>query len=370
MKNYLPLLRYEPVTHKRIPDPSEEPELDYDEEAYWNSEIGKRHTEMLSLFKSYPDSPMDPAVVNYWKAIGLKKELFDNDRDDGMFSYSVFTPIDIKPDKKYALIYFSHGGGVFNNLAETYGFNTQAAAEKYIIVYPNNGGRSNNNVDEEFDRIIKEIKKKGYPIDPERIYCVGFSSGSDASAVAACTYPEQVAAVGILPGGQPFKDLKFYTGSDYYASTKGFRIPGIFVGGSVDIASYPAPWVLDHERKPHRAENLNLWMRDIAQLKNYTPLTLESIEEKLRNPADEFEKEFGLSFDKTFSFHVQGVDWIGGDYYGQDDVVVMRLIRAIGLPHVVWESQANIVWDYIKHFRRDQNTGESIYDTVACWGER
>lgn len=369
MQTWLPLLRYD-ENGRRIPDPSEEAELPFDEAGYAASEIGVRQAEMLSIFKQYSDDPMNPAVVKYWEERGLKKELFEQDHDGGMFSYSVFTPLCIKPSKKYALIYFSHGGGVFNNQAETYGFNTLAPVEKYIIVYPNNGGRSNNNIDTEFPRIIEELKKQNRPIDWERVYCVGFSSGSDASAVAACTCPELAAAVGILPGGQPFKDLKFYTGPEYYETSKGYRIPGVFVGGTMDIACYPAPWILDNERKPHRAENLNLWMRDMAQLANYKPLTLEDIEEKLKNPADQFEAQFGLTFEKTYTFHAQGVDWLGGDFYGTDGAPVMRCIRAKGLPHVVWESQANIVWDYLKHFRRDLETGESIYDPVACWGER
>lgn len=370
MQTWLPLLRYDPVTKKRIPDPSEEEELPFDEQAYADSEIGRRQAEMLAIFKQYPDDPMNPAVVKYWADRGLKKELFDNDRDDGMFSYSVFTPLDMKPGKKYAVIYFSHGGGVFNNQAETYGFNTLAPVERYIIVYPNNGGRSNNNIDTEFPRVMGELKKKGYPVDWERVYCVGFSSGSDASAVAACTCPELCAAVAIMPGGQPFKDLKFYTGADYYASSKGYRIPGIYIGGTTDVACYPAPWILDGERKPHRAENLNLWMRDMAQLRNYKPITLGDIEAKLKAPADPFEAEFGLTLEKTFTFTVQGVDWLGGDLYGTDGAPVMRYVRAKGLPHVVWESQANIVWDYLKHFRRNPETGESIYDPIACWGEK
>ncbi len=369
MQTWLPLLRYD-ENGKRIPDPSEEEELPYDEEAFAASEIGIRHAEMLSLYEAYPDDPMNPAVVSYWEERGLKKELYDYDRDDGMFSFSVFTPLCVKPGKKYALIYFSHGGGVFNNLAETYGFNTLAPVEKYIICYPNNGGRSNNNIDTEFPRVLDAIKDLGYPVDWERVYCVGFSSGSDASAVAACTCPERAAAIGVLPGGQPFKDLKFYTGPEYYASTKGMRIPGVFVGGTMDVASYPAPWILDHDRKPYRAENLNIWMRDIAQISSYRPITLEDIEAKMTSPEDRFEAQFGLDFDKTYTFRAEGVDWLGGDYYGTDGAPVMRIIRAEGLPHVVWESQANIVWDYIKHFRRDPETGESIYDPVVCWGER
>ena len=66
----------------------------------------------------------------------------------------------------------------------------------------------------------------------------------------------------------------------------------------------------------------------------------------------------------------EGVDWLGGEFYGKDGAPVMRYARAIGIPHVVWSSQANLAWDYLKHFRRDQDTGESIYDPVICWGER
>ena len=94
------------------------------------------------------------------------------------------------------------------------------------------------------------------------------------------------------------------------------------------------------------------------------------MEELLANSQDPVEREFGLEFDISYSFHVQGVDWLGGEFYGKDGAPVMRYARAIGIPHVVWSSQANLAWDYLKHFRRDQDTGESIYDPVICWGER
>lgn len=370
MKNWIPILRYDEVTKKRIPDPEEENELEYDEEAFAKTDIGIQRAKNLELYTKHSDEPMHPEVIAHWEKLGLKKELFERERDDAKYEFSVFTPLDMNPEKKYAMIYFSHGGGVTINLAETYGFNTLAAVEKYIVVYPNNGGRSNNEVDTEFPRIMNELKKMGYPIDWERVYCAGFSSGSEASVCAACTCPEMVAAVAVLPGGQPFKDLKFHTGPEYYASTKGLRIPGIFIGGTADVASYPAPWVLENRRKEHRAENLDIWMREIGQIRNYKKLTLEDIEEKLRSGKDEIEREFGLTFDRTYRFHVQGADWLGGEYYGEDGAPVMRYARAIGVPHIVWESQANLAWDYLKHFRRDQKTGESIYDPVVCWGEK
>ncbi|MDR1801451.1 MAG: hypothetical protein LBQ95_06405 [Lachnospiraceae bacterium] len=386
MKNYVPELKYETVVHKEIVRrrivPPGMMELPFDEPSFNLTEIGRRRREFVALFDSYADKPLHPDLLRYWANKGLKKELFDADHDDAKYAYSVFTPLDIDPEKKYALIYYSHGGGHNIEMAEIYGFNELAAIEKYIIVYPQNGGRSNDEVDTEFGRIMGELKKKGYPIDWERVYTAGFSSGSDAAISAACTYPDMVAAVSAMTGGNVFTQKRFYTGPEYYASTKGLRIPCFFCGGTVDRSNFPAPWILDHEgilgspgdhgvpKMEYAVENLNIWLREIGKIKNYTPLTLDGIKDLLRNSDDPVEKESGLIFDKTFSFTAQGTNWIGGDYYGDDGAPAVRYVRAYGIPHVIWESEANVVWDYLKHFRRDLNTGESIYDPVVCWGER
>ena len=125
MKNWLPLLRYDPVTKKRIPDPEEENELPYDEKAFACTQIGREIAKNQKIFQLYGDDPMNPELVRYWAERGLKKELFDQERDEGKYAYSVFTPLSMDPQKKYAVIYVSHGGGVTIELAETYGFNTR-----------------------------------------------------------------------------------------------------------------------------------------------------------------------------------------------------------------------------------------------------
>jgi hypothetical protein len=111
-------------------------------------------------------------------------------------------------------------------------------------------------------------------------------------------------------------------------------------------------------------------MREIAKASGRAKISLEDIYDLLQNSSDPAEREFGLKFDRAYAFRAQGADWLGGDFYGSDGAPVMRFARAIGVPHIVWESQANIAWDYLKHFRRDLKTGESIYDAVSCWGER
>lgn len=384
MKNHIPKLIYETATYEYITKMKRNPPglgpIPYDEEAFRKTDIGQRRDEMLTIFNVYMDEPMHPNVLRYWAEKGLKKELFDNNGKSGFdekYQYSVFTPLDMDNSKKYALIYFSHGGGQTIEWAENYGVNTLAAREKYIVVYAQNGGRSNDASEKEFGRIIGELKKKDYPIDWERVYAVGFSSGCEASARIATAYPDVVAAVGCMPDGIPFKNLNFATDDAAVANMKKYRIPGIFIGGTVDKGNFPAQWMniyfgseMPVGSPADAVESLNVWMRDVAKIENFTHLTYDGVMDLLNHSENPVEKEFGMRFHKTYSFRAQGTDWIGGEFYGANGVPVMRYARACGIPHMVWESQANLVWDYIKHFRRDTETGESIYDPVACWGER
>ncbi len=384
MKNYIPPLIYETVIYEEVTKRKKENEgltpVVYDEATFKHTDIGYRRDEMQILFQVYKDDPMNQNVVRYWAKKGLKKEVFDNEGKygfDALYEYSVFTPLDMDPQKKYALVYVCHGGGQCIEWAENYGFNTLAATEKYIVVYAQNGGRSHDGVETEFPRIMEELRKKGYPIDWERVYTVGFSSGSNAAAVCACNCPDIVAAVGCMPDGIPFESMEFYTGSEYYECVKNRRIPGIFIGGTADRGAFPAPWMKDYTGNglncgtvENALENLNIWMRDLAKIPSAQQLTRASITDKFENGENPAEREFGMKFDRTYEFRTQGTDWLGGEFYGTDGAPVMRWARAKGVPHMVWESQANIVWDYLKHFHRNPRTGESIYDPFVCWGER
>lgn len=384
MKNYVPELIYETVTYEYITKIRRHPAglgpIPYDEESFRQTDIGQRRDEMLAMYSTYGDDPMHPNVLRYWAQRGLKKELFDNGGKYGFEApneYSVFTPLDMDSGKKYALVYFSHGGGQPIEWAEHYGFNTLAARERYIVVYAQNGGRSNDTAQKEFGRILSALKQKGYPIDWERVYAVGFSSGCEASTRIAAAYPEVVAAVGCMPDGIPFKNVDFTPNDPVLCNMKKYRIPGIFIGGTVDKGDFPAKWMniyhgseLPVGSPADAVESLNAWLRDIAKVENFEPLTYDGIMERLNHAEDPVEREFGIRFHRTYGFRVQGTDWTGGEFYGGEGVPVMRWARARNVPHMVWESQSNLVWDYLKHFRRDTKTGESLYDPVVCWGER
>jgi hypothetical protein len=335
---------------------------DFDQEKFEASEAGRNIAQMQEIFNKYPDDEMHSEVVKYWRDHGVKKELFDADVDNGEGKYAVFTPIDMDCGKKYALVYDSHGGMSPINRYETSGFPMLAGCEKIIVVCPWNRGPSNDEVETEFPRIIGEILKKGYPLDEERIYATGYSAGSDATGVLACAWPEMIAAVSPNPGGNLFAKGRWYLNEGSYAKNLALRMPIICVGGTLDGGDrYPFS-------EEEHFKNFNIWMQFIAKVSGYKKMSLAKSKELVEHSPDPAKKAFGLDFHNTFVTHIEGIDWFAGEYYGDGGYPVARFITGSGLPHAQTKYHAPIIWDFIKHFRRDRKTGGSIYTPVVIDG--
>jgi hypothetical protein len=334
----------------------------FDQERFDVTEPGRNIKEMQGIYRMYPDDEMHPEVLKYWQNHGIKKELYDADIEDGVGKYSVFTPLDLDRSKKYALIYDSHGGMVPINWHETDGFPMLAGKEKVIVVCPWNRGPSNDEVHLEFPRIINELLKKGYPLDERRIYAVGYSSGSDATGVLACVWPEMIAAVSPDPGGNLFAKGRWYMDESSYEKNRNLRMPLICVGGTLDGGDrYP------FSEEEHFA-NFNIWMETIVKIPGYEKMNLAKSRELVENLTDPAKKAFGLNFHNTFLTHMEGIDWFGGEYFSEGKYPIARFIMGEGLPHAQTKYHAPIIWDFIKHFSRDRETGDSIYTPVVIDG--
>jgi hypothetical protein len=334
----------------------------FDQESFDRSEAGKNITAMQEIYNKYPDHEMHPEVIKYWEVRGLRKELYDTELDDGEGKYAVFTPLDMDSHKKYALVYDSHGGMCPINKYETGGFPMLAGKEKFICVCPWNRGPSNDKVYEEFPRIINEILKNGYPVDESRIYATGYSAGSDATGALTCTWPEMIAAVSPNPGGNLFAKGRWYRDESSYEKNRNLRMPLICVGGTMDGG----------DRYPFTQEehftNFNIWMQTIVKVPEYEKMTLVKSRELAEYSSDPAKKAFGFNFQHTFVIHMEGIDWFGGEYHGESGYPLARFITGDGLPHAQTKYYAPVVWDFMKHFRRDRKTGESIYSPVAIDG--
>ena len=328
----------------------------FDQAEFDASLAGRNAARMQALYSRYADDEMHPDVVAYWRTAGLRKELFDEDTDG---KYSVFTPLDLEGDRLLPLVYVSHGGMEPINKTETNGFPLLAGRHGFICVCPWNGGPSNDAVESEFSRILQQLLDRGYPIDLQRIYAVGYSAGSDATGVLACAYPDILAAVSPDPGGNLFAKGRWYADPESYRKNLAQRLPMIAVGGTMDGGDrYPLT-------EPHHLENFDIWMRDIVHVPNRSSLSLAESRRLVEASDDPTKRAFGFDFDRTFSARLEDREWLFGDYVDEAGTAIARFATGVGLPHAQTAVHAPIIWDFIRHFARDRETGNSVYTPVV-----
>lgn len=354
-------IRVSAPPHGKRGSDGEPPVSGWSKEQFEHSECGRNIEKYFKLFYQYPDET-DPFIYKYWAGKGIKKELFDADKNDGVNKYSVFSPIDVEKGKKYPVLYYSHGGMRPIYEAEFTGFNQLIPIEKFIAVYPNNGGPSNEDVITEFPRIIKELEIKGYPIDRRRIYASGFSSGSDATESIATCWPEMVAAVSPSPGSNAMRNSFLRGGKQFYEKNLDLQVPFICVGGTADFGDkYPFS-------VQECYDNYNIWMEVVAKVANFSHLTMEKSQRLAVTSDDPSIKACGLEFQRTYIEHFEGTDWYFGEFFDKGGIVVARYVMGNGVPHRTTGSHAEVVWDFLKHFSRNENSKEIVFTPLIVGG--
>jgi hypothetical protein len=333
----------------------------FDQQAFDASRVGRAIAQMKDIYNRHPDDGMHPEVLRHWASRGVRKELFDANTDG---RYSVFTPLDFDSAQRYPLVYASHGGLEPINRAETNGWAELSGREHVIVVYPWNGGPSNDLVQSEFVRILDALLAKGYPVDLGRVYAVGYSAGSDATGVLACVYPDWLAGVSPSPGGNLFAKGRWYADPESYAKNEPFRLPVVCVAGTMDGGDVYPLATQEH------LDNFSIWMTCVAKVRDFEPLTLACSRALVKAGDDLAKRVFGFPFHRTFRFEREGLEWVGGDFFGADETVVARFVAGVGLPHAETATHSALVWDFLRHFSRDQETGASRYAPVALDGGR
>jgi hypothetical protein len=310
------------------------------------SESNLSYLENRKLFSMYVNE-MDQGVLSYWESYGVRKELFDQDWCNGKYKYSVHSPMDMDFNKRYPLLYCSHGGNGTPFEAETIGFSKLIKSEQFIAVYPFNGGYSNEEAVKEFERIIGELIKKNYPIDLAKVYVYGYSSGSDASESIATMWPELVAAVAPCPGSNAMYNSLCRKTSLSYEKCLRYQVPMVCVGGTMDFGDcYPFP---DEECY----ENFNIWAGKIARVHDYKNMSLSQAKTLIGSTTDASKKVVGLNFDHTWIETWEGRSWYFGDFYDVNQQPVIRFILGDGIPHITSGIHATLVYDWLRKWSRD-----------------
>jgi len=324
-------------------------------EAFDMSTSGLAAERRMNKNRIYEEDEFNPVYIRQLTEMGVKKEVFDADHDDGKFRYNVHTPLDMKEDELLPLFYFSHGGMGTPFQAENWGFSELIAKERFIAVYANNGGFSNENTDTEFPRILQVMIDSGYPIDQSRVYAFGFSSGSDATETAATLWPEKIAACVPAPGSNAMYNSLCRLTEEAYEKCLPLQMPCLFLGGTADFGDrWPFP---DEEC----FENFNIWAEKICKVADYTPMTLEESKKIIETSADRSERAAGLRFPTTSTFELEDRQWYVGEYPDAVGRTILKVILAEGLPHVITDAHAPLAWEFVRHWSRDPETGTLTY---------
>lgn len=332
----------------------------FDQDAFEHSISGRTAEKNRELIEKYKDE-MDPGVLSYWEKHGVMKELFDAKINDGKGKYSVHTPLHMIPGRRYPLLYFSHGGFQTPFQAETAGFSKLIEAEQFIAVYPFNGGYSNEDAVTEFKRITDALRAIDYPIDWTRVYAAGFSSGSDATESIATQWPELIAACAPCPGSNAMYNSLCRITKEAYEKCSQYQVPLICVGGDKDFGdTYPFP---DAECY----ENFNIWMNEICRVDHWQNISFEQGKEiVLKNEG--IEKMIGVPFQKKWVENFEERNWYFGQQMDAQGRPIVQFVCGEGVPHVMTGCFASVVWEALKHWSRNPETGELVYTQVVMGG--
>lgn len=230
--------------------------------------------------------------------------------------------------------------------AETSGYLQLAGEERFFIVEMEWQGShkfipmQHDGIETLLDRLCRE-----YPqLDRSRIYASGLSAGSMTAAALGITKSHVFAAVGGNNGGTYSESLMAQASQKSGAMTAYCSIAGTAdnVVGVVTPETYQRNGISRSWQLYQKLNGLPVW-------------------EKLDFSIDSV---FGMKLAERETIHFNkgdGIDVETGCLY-KDNIPVIKLVAVVNYGHGNFHPCARIAWDYFKHFSRNRQTGELIYE--------
>lgn len=378
-----------------------------DLEQLLNSDYGAQFTRRLSIRFAYEQDAMGRAALDYYRSIGLKKEMFDE--GDYYSRWVMFTPLSVlKPENaghKFPLVISQHGGGSSIETDEfSTGFPELAAREQFFVAILQNTNWDN--VSRTLDRILER-----FPVDADRVYMSGLSQGGSQTNTCLHRMPERLAAVAL-------NSCDFYRSSDNFdvpftpeekQRVKAAGVPVIYTVG-VNDASYYVPlnqwrprkdwdgklgdpetyhpaacdnehdptwihdptrgfrdaarlkmakephWWMCHPSCPLPGEDMARWAIDRVnqrlELLGCAPRDIERCLQYANVPRDEFHHLLGIYGDREYIRYYYGWKHYCLDIDNPKGINMFRMVVVENFPH--WQSvmMAELCWDFFRQFHR------------------
>ena len=257
------------------------------------------------------------------------------------------------PDHSVPMWLMLHGGGDDPlQFLDEMGFMVLAGQERFAMIAPIHGSMFT--VGQDVMPAVVEYFLNKYPsLDPTRVYVTGYSMGGGATLHAINGNAK------IFAAAAPNAAAIFNT-EDETVITDDVNMPILFTTATYDFCGYggvsgfAATPVADD---PYDPEHINKSYQD--RINAYMTLNgLENIVYDFESypmsgfRADEYYEEF-------LNNEYMNRTWL---VYNEDDIPMVGLNITDFLPHGLYQEFGPICWDYVKHFSRNLETGEVIYN--------
>jgi hypothetical protein len=227
---------------------------------------------------------------------------------------------------------------------QTNGWDQVAAQENVIVIAPTYDDYATYSECAYLKRVIDDALSR-YPVDPTRIYSVGFSNGGATSGALASTYPHLLAGIGAMGWMIGLQN------------TSSLTIPFILIQGTNEYTK--RSWsgkreIMDDEKEALHDLLLANQMIDRTTTPDYgqTPYWgYPPVKEHNLYPRYHDYDPYG------HNQHLQtGKKWQISDYYKAGfKLPFAELVLVEGSRHIPHDCNAAIAWNFLKHFRRQEN---------------
>lgn len=355
-------------------DPNQGAEsLGFTLEGYVNSPLGEWYAAQYSRKQLLGGGDeMAPAVLAYWSAMGMKKQLF-TDR----VKFSLFTPMYQPEGMTFPVLFLMHMGGAEPYDAEWYGFVEEAARRGYIVVCPAWSVKPAGALEAPFrasgltreafvfHTVLEQLRDLGCPMDETRMYTAGISGGGNAAAFAAAAFPELIAATAPATGAA-IQGAGVAGGRDGVATMEKVKELGMGLLMPYGLWDVERRWPISGHLKEmgpakaltlqERLDHVNLWL-DACGTSTLT--TLAEVEAYAASGEKRARDIFGLNFDSEYQKELE-VPYYFGDSRNAAGETVVRFMGVAQCPHYVSPSWAAETFRFFERFRRDPVTRKLI----------
>jgi dienelactone hydrolase len=301
----------------------------------------------LFLYKN----EMDPAVIAYFEALGVKKEMHDADNPDLKWaSYTPLAALAADNAAVYPVVFDFVGGERLIFSAEGHGFAHVGAKEGFITICPANPVSNKSDAitpGGQVVRILDALETQGYPIDRSRVYVAGMSAGGVATATAGLEFPNVIAAVAMHSSLAVLStaaegSMPFFTPASDYTKAMDYGLPMMAIAGDHDFAQLPI-------KSEGIIDGLNLWLQvnDCP-----TQLTADDSLAAQASSTDPAVKAIGIVGDKMWTQTIDGVVHYGAEFNRADGVKMVEVVCVTNLPHWPSGDFPELAWDFMSRFSR------------------